>query len=246
MAQTDQAAASDPSSMPLVGTALLESGTPLLLALLFGSILFFLFGMQRLERRPKVQTWRISGIPSYVMDEELRNSLEALPYHATKAHNDLSPKTSNIRQFSFTESSSNNPVATVTFWQTPIKLKRASSEFRVRLLIAARATEVIFDTHFYGLTTLYYPPDPAVDIVAVTGLAGHAIGSWKSPGESDVWIRDYLPDSKVNARVLTYGYDTTLVRSRSKSSIHDLAMGLLEALKSSRTEEKVRATTTYP
>ncbi|RDW65098.1 hypothetical protein BP6252_10749 [Coleophoma cylindrospora] len=238
MAQPDHAAASNPSPMQLVGAALFGSRTPLLLALLFGGLLFFLFVTQRFEHRPKVQTWRVSGIPSDVKDDELRNSLEALPYHPTKANNDLSPKSSNIRQFSFTERWPNSPVATVTFWQTPVKLKRVSSEFRVRLSITARETEVVFDTHFYGLTTLYYPPDPAVDIVAVTGLAGHAIGSWKSPGESDVWIRDYLPDDKVNARVLTYGYDTTLVRSRSKSSIHDLAMGLLEALKSSRTEEK--------
>lgn len=226
--------------------ALLQSGTPLLLALLFGGLLVYFFGMQRLKHRPKVQTWRVSGIPNDIKDDELRNCLEALPRHPAKANGDPSLKASNIRQFSFTESLSNSSVATVTFWQTPVELKRAASEFRVRLSVTGRETEVIFDTHFYGLTTLYYPPEAAVDIVAVTGLAGHAIGSWRSPGEPDVWIRDYLPDDKFNARVMTYGYDTTLVRSKSKNSIHDLAIGLLEALKSSRTEEKVRTTATCP
>ena len=211
-----------------------------MLALLFGGLLYFRFRMQQAEHKPNVETWRVSDIPCNVKEDELRNSLEALPYHPTKIDNDTASKSSNIRQFSFSKMSPKSPVATVTFWQTPVKLKRSSREFRVRLSLDAREIGVVFDTHFYGVTTLYYPHDPAVDIVAVTGLAGHAIGSWKSPGETDVWIRDYLSDDKVNARVLTYGYDTTLVRSRSKCSIHDLAMGLLEALKSSRTNEKVR------
>lgn len=30
-------------------------------------------------------------------------------------------------------------------------------------------------------------------IIAVTGLAGHAFGSWRSRGSPRMWLRDLLP-----------------------------------------------------
>jgi hypothetical protein len=52
-------------------------------------------------------------------------------------------------------------------------------------------------------------------IVAVAGLAGHAIGSWSAPNGS-MWLRDELPQDIPNARVLTYGY-------AADTSLHELA-----------------------
>ncbi|KAF2455306.1 hypothetical protein BDY21DRAFT_365519 [Lineolata rhizophorae] len=44
---------------------------------------------------------------------------------------------------------------------------------------------LVLDVHFFGLTTIASPTskqDVLLDIVAVTGLAGHALGSWKERG----------------------------------------------------------------
>lgn len=60
-------------------------------------------------------------------------------------------------------------------------------------------------------------------IIAITGLAGHAIGSWTMPN-GRMWLRDVLPDDVPNARILTYGYDSRLADSiRPFSTVQDLA-----------------------
>jgi hypothetical protein len=60
-------------------------------------------------------------------------------------------------------------------------------------------------------------------IIAITGLAGHAIGSWTMPN-GRMWLRDVLPDDVPNARILTYGYDSRLADSiRPFSTMQDLA-----------------------
>ena len=71
------------------------------------------------------------------------------------------------------------------------------------------------------------------------GLASHAIGSWKAPGGNDLWLRDWLSDDLENIRVLLYGYDTTLLKSNSTSSIEDLGRRFLESLTAFRTSDEV-------
>src|SRR5215472_10987248 len=77
-------------------------------------------------------------------------------------------------------------------------------------------------------------------IIAVTGLAGHAFGSWKSKGRPEMWLRDFLPESIPNARILTYGYDSRLPGSQSDDSVPDLSKRLLESIKTIRNEVTVR------
>ncbi|KFZ18845.1 hypothetical protein V501_00985 [Pseudogymnoascus sp. VKM F-4519 (FW-2642)] len=48
-------------------------------------------------------------------------------------------------------------------------------------------TDISFDQHFFGFTQLYTPKlgSPATaDIIAITGLDGHAYGSWRGKGNS--------------------------------------------------------------
>ena len=45
-----------------------------------------------------------------------------------------------------------------------------------------------------------------------------------------MWLRDFLPASVANARVLTYGYDTRLPGSQSEASIPEMSRRLLESL----------------
>jgi hypothetical protein len=56
-------------------------------------------------------------------------------------------------------------------------------------------------------------------IIAVTGLSGHAYGSW-SHSDERMWLRDYLPKDAPNARILTYGYQSSL-QSDSISILED-------------------------
>lgn len=79
----------------------------------------------------------------------------------------------------------------------------------------------------------------AYSIIAVTGLAGHALGSWKSPGRHTTWLRDFLPEDIPNCRILTYGYASTVKDSNRDSSIQDYARQFLEAVNIARQNENV-------
>jgi len=86
------------------------------------------------------------------------------------------------------------------------------------------------ESAFLGITPLSGPADAAVDVVVITGLGGHAMGSFRSTDGTFVWLRDALPKTLPKARILTYGYDTALLRNKSKESIRDLAKVFLDAL----------------
>ncbi|OBT72109.1 hypothetical protein VF21_09192 [Pseudogymnoascus sp. 05NY08] len=83
---------------------------------------------------------------------------------------------------------------------------------------------ITVDKDFRGFTPVYVPPaekGPIVaDVIAVTGLAGHAFGSW-AHSEAHMWLRDYLPRDAPNARILTYGYHSKLQGSDSVSILQD-------------------------
>lgn len=58
-----------------------------------------------------------------------------------------------------------------------------------------------------------------------------------------MWLRDYLPGDLENqdlqARIMTYGYDSRLDKSQSYATIHDYSRRLLEALKNARSTPAV-------
>lgn len=76
-------------------------------------------------------------------------------------------------------------------------------------------------------------------IIAVTGLAGHAFGSWKARGGNAMWLRDFLPENTPHARILTYGYDSKLLGNNSTASIREFSRNFLEALNSARVNDAV-------
>ncbi|KAF4631578.1 hypothetical protein G7Y89_g6554 [Cudoniella acicularis] len=84
-----------------------------------------------------------------------------------------------------------------------------------------------------------------VDVVAVHGLNGHYLNTWKTTnaaGEDIVWIRDFLPKQLPNARIMSYGYNSAVQFSKSVVGIGTFAEQLLEDLRSWRLtpEEKER------
>lgn len=54
-----------------------------------------------------------------------------------------------------------------------------------------------------------------------------------------MWLRDFLPEYVPNARILTYGYDSTLFKNNSTASIREFSRNFLEALSSARAETEV-------
>ncbi|KAL9477147.1 hypothetical protein ACSS6W_006988 [Trichoderma asperelloides] len=82
------------------------------------------------------------------------------------------------------------------------------------------------------MTALYTPTlqHHKLDIIASSGLGGHAFGSFKERGGSHMWLRDSLPfDLTLDtidqpmARVMIYGYDSTVAESKSIQNVKDLA-----------------------
>ncbi|PKK51410.1 hypothetical protein CI102_3772 [Trichoderma harzianum] len=91
-----------------------------------------------------------------------------------------------------------------------------------------RRKSLVFDTHFSGFTPLQHTKDDNcyVDVIAVSGLGGHAFGSFKERHGSFMWLRDALPIDFPRARILIYGYDTRLIRSKSFQNLTDLGKAL--------------------
>ncbi|KAF8538014.1 hypothetical protein BDD12DRAFT_886375 [Trichophaea hybrida] len=94
---------------------------------------------------------------------------------------------------------------------TSATLKSALSE---RLPYEANYGALAIDKNMYGLTQLYTttPGERVVaDIFAITGIAGHAYGSWRAAGDFlQMWLRDFLAEDFPNCRTMTYGYNSKL------------------------------------
>lgn len=82
-----------------------------------------------------------------------------------------------------------------------------------------------------GNNPLYQMPTTniyGISIIAVTGLSGHAYGSWKSPDQADVmWLRDMLPLDFPASRILSWGYYSSIKDAKTTTSIADIARNLL-------------------
>lgn len=87
--------------------------------------------------------------------------------------------------------------------------------------------DICIDKDFYGFTPLYTPGRKIdVDIIAVTGLAGHAFGSWSTANQR-LWLRDFLPRDIPQARILLYGYNSRIVNSQSRSILADFSSNFI-------------------
>lgn len=80
---------------------------------------------------------------------------------------------------------------------------------------------------------------PMFSLIALSGLNGHAFGSFKAKGLDFMWIRDALAAEFPGCRLFIYGYDTTMVHSTSHQSILDLGSQLASSV-----EGLISATTT--
>lgn len=67
-------------------------------------------------------------------------------------------------------------------------------------------------------------------LIALSGLNGHAFGSFKAKGLDFMWIRDALATEFPGCRLFIYGYDTKMVHSTSHQSILDLGSQLASSV----------------
>lgn len=54
-----------------------------------------------------------------------------------------------------------------------------------------------------------------------------------------MWLRDFLPEHTPTARILTYGYDSRLLKNDSTASIKEFSRNLLESLNTARARDEV-------
>ncbi|KAF2188394.1 hypothetical protein K469DRAFT_661153 [Zopfia rhizophila CBS 207.26] len=100
------------------------------------------------------------------------------------------------------------------------------------------------DREPHGLFVLYPKPgqanprsDVEVDVVAVHGLNGTARDTWTHPETGKLWLEHFLPDAIPDSRIMTFGYDSALAFSRSKSGVDSFARDLLNRLRVVRADK---------
>jgi hypothetical protein len=76
-------------------------------------------------------------------------------------------------------------------------------------------------------------------IVAVHGLNGSARKTWTDKESGKFWLEDFLPHAIPSARIMTFGYDSSLAFSKSKAGIENFARDLLNRLKAARNSDEV-------
>lgn len=92
----------------------------------------------------------------------------------------------------------------------------------------------------HGITEIYSPSDPLVDVVLVHGLNGHPRDTWTTHTEPSVfWPKQLLQRDLEHerCRILVYGYNanvTSIVDGVSNDFIHDHAATFAENLAASR------------
>ena len=83
-----------------------------------------------------------------------------------------------------------------------------------------------------------------VDIVALHGLGGHYRKTWTANsavlGKSKNWLEDFLPEQIPNARIMSYGYNSTVQLSKSVADIGTFAEQLLHSLMAKRRSQNER------
>ncbi|VUC32091.1 unnamed protein product [Clonostachys rosea] len=179
----------------------------------------------------KAKVYRLRNIPAHF------DRLLAVEWLA-RTFGDVSQSDVQIHSLALsvdTWSTSPTKTATVTFGRMPFMLGSIDNTRECVIQIPELARPLIVDDHFQGMTPLNSVAKEAhqSDCVIISGLASHPFGSWQPRGsdKSFMWIRDDLPPQLPGVRFLLYGYETKLQGSKSFQSIPDLAISLINSLK---------------
>ncbi|XXH04158.1 Peptide chain release factor 1, mitochondrial [Hypoxylon texense] len=178
------------------------------------------------QHRPKGgRTFRVRGVPCDWNRDSLQSFLAEQDDAGEPAVKSLAKEIHGRSQ-----------TATVSFRGTPRRLQINLPPHPTR---PAEPQILTLDDAFLGVTTLFAPPeeDHNVDLIAISGLGGHAFGSFKERRGEHMWLRDALPhhitgDGSNNpiARVMIYGYDSSLQQSNSFQNLDDIGNSFLNSL----------------
>lgn len=178
------------------------------------------------------RTYRVSNIPAAFNKEDIFKALTTTC---------IQPGLQNSCTLTLHPSSSGNRQTGLLF--IPIDLPGFTLGQNIDIYSASirtgpenRPTRLRVDDNFFGLTSLNDPGDKIIaDVVAVTGLGGHAWGSWRSPDGEVMWLADYLPLDIKNCRIMTFGYNSHLFGSDADSQdMDDYRRALLEQVAEAR------------
>lgn len=167
--------------------------------------------------------FRITGVPSHWGTDELEERLKSIDPDIDLTNVDLSkfPACSYWTKTSTTLLRLNRNTIYFDGW-------KQSEEKQILFREQGRTVRLNIDKDFYGLTPLNNPKIPITaefvplhtlkyqladisSIIAITGLAGHAFGSWQNRGTDAMWLYDFLPEQFESARIMTYGYNSSLL-----------------------------------
>ncbi|UKZ60461.1 uncharacterized protein TrAtP1_001739 [Trichoderma atroviride] len=182
-------------------------------------------------------TYRVQGIPVDASPDDIKMIIsQALGEDASR----LDPTIHSLASDPYKPPNSSTNVATVTFKHTPKTLKD-SDRLTADVTWDSKTHYITVDSSFGGFTPLNDAKTKLgsrMDVIAVSGLSSHPFGSWKARGGTFMWLRDEVAKTTEKARVLLYGYDTTLANSESFQDVGDIAQRLssdLNAMRSGRT-----------
>ncbi|KAL6832120.1 hypothetical protein V8C40DRAFT_163757 [Trichoderma camerunense] len=194
----------------------------------------------RVVTRQKNLVFRVTGLPASQTNDALvdfirKNLLKGEEQSQSKVTASIVPSCSNNKQ---------ETVALVEFGgRVPDFLSALDANPLEDWQVEMGDVDINFDQHFFGFTQLYTPKaDKPVtaDIIAITGLDGHAYGSWRAKGNlGRMWLRHFLSKDLPYCRTMTYGYNSKL-STRGIDTIMDYSRGLMEALKKIRNTEELR------
>lgn len=149
------------------------------------------------ESGPRTFTYRVESIPEYVSLDLVKDLFTF-----------VDSKRVTVRSLGSAIGSNSRGLKTATIEYK--SLVQGKSSPGPSLSSESEQRHIHVDSRFNGWTPLNNPRAPIqADVVAVTGLAGHAFGSWAHDHHHN-WLRDYLPMDMPNLRVMTYGYDSQL------------------------------------
>ncbi|KKZ67173.1 hypothetical protein EMCG_07118 [[Emmonsia] crescens] len=185
-----------------------------------------------MESLTKSTVFRVSDLPNGITAQQLESVINDKLREQEKANINF---TVNLVPSPYIDGQSQ--VALVDFKSgTPQFLSALTKDPLGDWQIEIDETEVItFDRHFHGFTQLYSPERPvSADIIAITGLDGHAYGSWKGKGNlGRMWLRHFLSQDLPHCRTMIYGYDSRLT-SHGINTIMDYGREFLEEIKQVR------------